>query len=324
MRAAVVTAFGGPDVIETREVPAPEPAAGQVLVEVGVADVIFVETAIRRGEHGEFFNVQTPYVTGTNLGGRVRAVGPDVSADWIGKTVVGRGVAFGTHAELALTTTDLVEVPPELDLRTAVAVYGDGFTALMLEELVPPMAGQDVLITASAGGMGLLLIQLAHKAGARVIAAARGDEKLELSRAQGADVLIDYGKPGWEKLVLEATSGQGADIVFEGAGGDLGAAAFSVVKDGGWISAHGAPSGSFAPYDAAEVERRGLTVKGIMDLRADSTTTSVTGAAVIARAAAGDLKPVIDQVYDLDHVADAHRALENRTLRGKALIEVSR
>lgn len=324
MRAAVVTAFGGPDVIETRDVPVPEPAAGQVLVEVGIADVIFVETAIRRGEHGEFFNVQTPYVTGSNLGGRVRAVGSDVSADWIGKTVVGRGVAFAAHAELALTTTDLVEVPPELDLRTAVAVYGDGFTALMLEELAPPMAGQDVLITASAGGMGLLLIQLAHKAGAHVIAAARGDEKLELSRAQGADVLIDYGKPGWEKLVLEATNGRGVGIVFEGAGGELGAAAFSVVKDGGWISAHGAPSGSFAPYDAAEVERRGLTVKGIMDLRADSTTTAVTGANVIARAAAGDLRPVIDQVYDLDHVADAHRALENRTLRGKALIEVSR
>ncbi|TCC08691.1 zinc-binding dehydrogenase [Kribbella soli] len=324
MRAAVVTAFGGPDVIETREVPAPEPAAGQVLVEVGIADVIFVETAIRRGQHGEFFDVQTPYVTGSNLGGQVRAVGAGVPADWIGKTVVGRGVAFGAHAELALTTTDLVEVPPELDLRTAVAVYGDGFTALMLEELAPPMAGQDVLITASAGGMGLLLIQLAHKAGANVIAAARGEEKLELSRAQGADVLIDYGKPGWEKLVLEATNGQGPGIVFEGAGGELGAVAFSVVKDGGWISAHGAPSGSFAPYDAAEAERRGLTVKGIMDLRADSTTTSVTGAAVIARAAAGDLKPVIDQVYDLDHVADAHRALENRTLRGKALIEVSR
>ena len=324
MRAAVVTAFGGPDVIETRDVPAPEPAAGQVLVEVGIADVIFVETAIRRGRHGEFFDVQVPYITGSNLGGRVRAVGPGVPADWIGKTVVGRGVAFAAHAELALTTTDLVEVPPELDLRTAVAVYGDGFTALMLEELAPPMAGQDVLITASAGGMGLLLIQLAHKAGARVIAAARGDEKLELSRAQGADVLIDYGKPGWEKLVLEATNGQGAGIVFEGAGGELGAAAFSVVKEGGWISAHGAPSGGFAPYDAADVERRGLTVKGIMDLRADSTTTKVTGGAVIARAAAGDLKPVIDQVYDLDHVADAHRALENRTLRGKALIEVSR
>lgn len=322
MRAAVVTRFGGPDVIETREVPDPEPAAGQVLVEVAIADVIFVETAIRRGTYGEFFDVRTPYVPGSNLGGQVRAVGPGVQADWIGKTVVGRGVAFGAHAELALTATDLVEVPPELDLPTAVAVYGDGFTALMLEELAPPMAGHDVLITASAGGMGLLLIQLAHQAGARVVAAARGDEKLELSRAQGADVLLDYSRPGWEKSVLEATNGRGAGIVFEGAGGELGAAAFSVVADGGWFSAHGAPSGGFAAYDPAEAERRGITVKGITDLRADSTTTAVTGADVIARAAAGDLRPVIDQVYDLDHVADAHRALENRTLRGKALISL--
>ncbi|MGW7685570.1 zinc-binding dehydrogenase [Kribbella sp. NPDC054772] len=317
MRAAVVAAFGGPDVIETRVLPDPEPADGQVLVEVHTADVIFVETAIRRGQHGQFFDVEPPYVPGNTVGGRVRAVGPGVPAEWIGKTVVGRTIGFGGHAELALTGTDVVEVPAELDLQTAVAVYGDGFTALMLEELAPSMAGKDVLITASAGGMGLLLIQLAHAAGARVIAAARGEEKLELSRAQGADVLIDYGQPSWEKLV------NGADIVFEGAGGELGAAAFSVVKDGGWFSAHGAPSGGFASFDPAEAERRGVTVKGIMDLRADTTTTTVSGAAVIARAVAGDLRPVVDQVYDLDHVADAHRALENRTLRGKALISVS-
>lgn len=324
MRAAVVTRFGGPDVIQTRDLPDPEPGPGQLLVEVRTADVIFVETAIRRGQHSNFFDVEPPYVPGGSLGGKVRAVGPDVPTNWIGKAVVGRADGFGAHAELALTTIDLVEVPPELELQTAVAVYGDGLTALMLEELAPSMTGQDVLITASAGGMGLLLIQLAHRAGAHVIAAARGDEKLQVSRAQGADVLVDYSKPSWEKSVLEATNNRGAGIVFEGAGGELGAAAFSVVKDGGWFSAHGAPSGGFASFDPAEAVRRGVTVKGIMDLRADSTTSTITGADVLARAAAGDLVPVIDQVYDLDHVADAHRALEDRTLRGKALIAISR
>ena len=323
MRAAVVTRFGGPEVIEIRDVPDPVPAEGEVIVEVELADVIFVETAIRRGGYGKFFAVEPPYVPGSNLGGRVRAVGPGVSADWNGRTVVGRPANFGAHAELALLTPD-VEVPPELDLQTAVAVYGDGFTALMLEELAPPMTGRNVLITASAGGMGLLLIQLAHKAGAHVIAAARGDEKLALSKAQGADVLIDYSKPSWEKLVLEATNNQGADIVFEGAGGELGATAFTVTRNGGWFSAHGAPSGTFAPIDPAEADRRDITVKGIMDLRADSTTTNVTAEDVLTRAAAGDLEPVVDKIYDLDHVADAHTALESRTLRGKALIRVSR
>jgi NADPH:quinone reductase len=324
MRAAVVTEFGGPDVIKTQDWPDPVPAAGQVLVEVMVADVIFVETAIRKGQQSRFFDVKPPYVPGGSLGGRVRAVGADVPEEWIGKTVLGRVIGFGAHAELALTTADLVEVPAELDLETAVAVFGDGFTALMLEELAPPMQGKEVLITASAGGMGLLLTRLAHQAGAHVIAAARGPKKLDLSKAQGADVVIDYGKPGWEKLVLEATNNRGADIVFEGAGGGLGAAAFTVVRDGGWFSAHGAPSGGFAAYDAADARRRGITVKGIADLRADTTTTTVTGAEVIRRAVAGDLVPVIDQVYDLDHLADAHTALENRTLRGKALIRVSR
>ena len=324
MRAAVVTEFGGPEVIRVQDWPDPVPAAGQVVVEVEVADVIFVETAIRRGQQSRFFDVKPPYVPGGSLGGRVRAVGPEVSGDWIGKTVVGRAAGFGAHAGLVVAAADgLIEVPAELGVETAVGVFGDGFTALMLEQLAPPMQGKTVLVTASAGGMGLLLVQLARKAGAHVIAAARGQAKLDLSKAQGADVVIDYSKPGWEKLVLEATGNQGADIVFEGAGGELGATAFTVVKDGGWFSAHGAPSGGFAAYDAADAERRGITVKSILDLRADSTSTTVTGADVLARAVAGHLKPVIDQVYDLDQVADAHTALEQRTLLGKALIRVT-
>jgi NADPH2:quinone reductase len=323
MRAAVVTEFGGPEVIKTQDWPDPVPGAGEVLIEVAVADVIFVETAIRRGQHSQYFDVSPPYVPGNSLAGTVRTVGPDVSTDWIGKTVLARAFGFGAYAELArANAADLVDVPAELTLETAIAVFGDGLTALMLEDLAPPMQGKEVLITASAGGMGLLLIQLARSAGAHVIAAARGQAKLDLSKAQGADVVIDYSKPGWETLGLEATGNQGADIVFEGAGGQLGATAFTVVKHGGWFSAHGAPGGGFAEYDGDEAARRGITVKGINDLRADSTSTTITGADVIARAVAGDLKPVVDKVYDLDHVADAHTALEQRTLLGKALIRV--
>ncbi|GAA0624718.1 zinc-binding dehydrogenase [Kribbella sandramycini] len=323
MRAAVVTEFGDATVIRTQEWPDPEPAAGQVVVEVELADIMWVDTAIRRGMHGSFFAVEPPYVPGALFGGRVSAAGPDVPAEWVGKTVVGRSAAFGAHAELVVADIGAVtELPPGVDLAAAVAASGDGMTALMLEELAPAMQGKDVLITAAAGAMGLLLIQLAHRAGARVVAAARGEAKLELSKTQGADVVVDYSEPGWEKAVLAATGDRGVDIVFDGAGGAFGAAAFGVVKDGGWISAHGAPGGGFAPVDPAEAERRGVTLKGIMDLRADSTTTTVTGADVVRRVAAGDLVPVVDQVFDLDHVADAHTALEQRTLLGKALIRV--
>ncbi|MGC4944546.1 zinc-binding dehydrogenase [Kribbella sp. DT2] len=324
MRAAVVTAFGDADVIQLQHLPAPTPGPGEVLVDVQLTDLIFVETAIRSGQHGGFFDVTPPYVPGSSFGGVVRAVGDGVTADWIGKTVTGRTASFGAHAEQAVAPAEgLLEVPAGLTLETAVAVSGDGYTALMLEELAPDLADKHVLVTAAAGGMGILLVQLAHQAGAHVIAAARGEAKLDLVKAHHADVVIDYSRPGWEKTVLEATNGAGAGIVFEGAGGTLGATAFTVTADHGWFSAHGAPSGGFASYDEAEAERRDITVKGIRDLRVDTTTTTVSATEVLTRAARGELVPVIDRVYPLDQLAEAHRAMTSRELVGKALIRVS-
>jgi NADPH2:quinone reductase len=319
MRAAVVTRFGGPEVVEVREWPEPVAGPGEVVVDVEVTDVIWVETAIRRGQFGGHFDVKPPYVPGTSLGGRVRSVGAGVDEEWIGKIVIGRVDGFGAHAERAVVRADsLVEIPAELGLETAVAAAGDGFTALLLEKSAPDLNGKEVLITAAAGGMGLLLIQLAHKAGAHVVAAARGQAKLDLAKAQGADVVIDYTLPAWEKLVLEAT--KGVEVVFEGAGGTLGTAAFSTVKDGGWFSAHGASSGGFAALDPADVERRGIIVKGIMDAQADSQEVSTSE--VIKRVMAGDLVPVIDRTFGLDQLGEAHIAIESRTLLGKALIRI--
>jgi NADPH2:quinone reductase len=121
---------------------------------------------------------------------------------------------------------------------------------------------------------------------------------------------------------LEATGNEGIDIAFEGAGGELGAAAFSTVKDGGWFSAHGAPSGGFAAYDPAEAERRGITVKGIMDLRIDNQEHTITGGDVLRRVSQGDLIPVIDRTFALDQLGEAHTAVESRSLLGKALIRI--
>jgi len=319
MRAAVVTEFGGPEVVQVREWPEPVAGEREAVIDVEVTDVIWVETAIRKGQLGGHFDVSPPYVPGSSLGGQVREVGAGVDEQWVGKTVLGRVKGFGAHAERVVVPAEsLVEVPEELGVETAVAAAGDGHTALLLESAAPDLAGKEVLITAAAGGMGLLLIQVAHKAGAHVVAAARGQAKLDLAKAQGADVVVDYTLPAWEKLVLEATNG--VDVVFEGAGGSFGTAAFSTVKDGGWFSAHGTPSGSFAEIDPADAERRGITVQGIMDVQADSG--AVTGKDVIARVLAGDLVPVIDRTFSLDQLGDAHRAIEGRALLGKALLRI--
>ena len=113
--------------------------------------------------------------------------------------------------------------------------------------------------------MGVLLVQLAHAAGAHVIGAARGKRKLDLVGEQGADVVVDYSEPGWTSLVREATGGAGADVVTRC--GEMGQAAFAVTADGGRFSAHGAPSGGFAVLDPGERERRGVTVRGIEHLQ---------------------------------------------------------
>jgi NADPH2:quinone reductase len=282
-----VTEFGGSDVIKTQDWPAPVAGPGQVVVDVQVADVIFVETQIRQGMHGGFFDVTPPYVPGNSIGGRVRSVGQGVDESWLSRSVIGRSVNFGGHASAPVTKDS------------------------------------EVLITAAAGGLGILLVQLAHAAGAHVIGAARGQAKLELVKAQGADVVVDYSEQGWEKLVLEATGGKRVDVVFEGAGAQLGKAAFETLKDGGWISAHGAASGGFAEIDPAVAESKGITVKGINDLRVDPASASASGAQVLAEAAAGRLVPVIDRTFTLDQLGEAHAAIQDRGLLGKALIRVS-
>jgi NADPH2:quinone reductase len=127
VRAAVVTRFGGPEVIETKNLPVPSAGPGEVVVDMELADIIFVETQIRRGMHGGFFDVAPPYVPGSSIGGRVRAVGADVDPGLIGWAVVGRTVNWGGHAEQAVMAADaLIDVPAGLGLREAVAVFDDG------------------------------------------------------------------------------------------------------------------------------------------------------------------------------------------------------
>jgi NADPH:quinone reductase len=314
--------FGGPEVLIPRQVPDPVPGAGQVVVRTAAADVLFVDTLIRSGLGVNFFPIRPPYVPGNGVAGLVTATGAGVDRSWAGRAVVARtggNGGWGGYAEQVLTTvSDLVPVPDGLSLTEAAALLHDGATSESLLERFAVQSGQSVLVTAAAGGMGVLLVQLATAAGARVIGAARGARKLEVVRAAGAGLAVDYSEPGWGKRVREFTGGRGADVVFDGAGGPLGGAAFEVTADGGRFSAHGVSDGGFAPADPAEAARRGITVRGIpqhgpADLRRLAATA-------LADAAAGRMSPVIGQTFPLDRAADAHAALAARTAIAKTLL----
>jgi NADPH:quinone reductase len=305
MRVIEVSRFGGPEVLVPADVEDPVAGPGQVLIEVAAAEVLFLDTVVRRGAGGPYFPVRPPYVPGNGVAG-VTSDGRRVVAETDG----------GGYAERVVAGT-VIDVPPGVDLWDAAALLHDGRTAHGLIETTPVAAGDRVLVTAAGGGLGLLLVQLAAAAGARVVAAAGTSAKLAAAARAGASATVDYGRPGWTDAVVAALGGRGPDVVFDGAGGELGRAAFGIVAAGGRFSGHGAPGGFVTP-DPAVSAARGITVRGIEQVRfGPDEIRRLTG---IALANADRIRPVIGGTFPLDKAADAHAALESRAVVGKTLL----
>ncbi|MCF2527008.1 zinc-binding dehydrogenase [Yinghuangia soli] len=324
MRAVVVTRFGGPEVMALDDVPVPLAGAGEVLVEVAVAGVTFVETQIRAGTDPYHERPELPFIPGGMVAGRVRAVGSGVDAAWLGQRVLAGTGTTGGFAERAVAAVEaLIPVPDGLELTDAVALHTDGSTAVGLAEGARIKPGDWVLVEAAAGGLGSVLVQLAVAAGAHVIGAARGTRKLDAVRDLGAAVAVDYSEPGWTDRVREATGGAGPDVVFDGVGGAIGRAAFEVTARGGRFSVHGASSGEATVVDPEEAALRGVEVLPIQQLFGFGPNMPRWAGEVLAAAAAGRVRPMIGQTYPLERAAEAHAAIETRQALGKTLITVS-
>jgi len=321
MRVVRATRFGGPEVLELSEAPDPVAEPGQAVVGVSFAPVLFLETQVRSGWGGEWFPVKPPYVPGAGVAGEVISVGAGVGREWIGRRVVTDTAEGGGYVELAVAPVEeLVRVPDGLRLPEAAALLHDGRTALGLFENARVEPREWVLILGAGGGLGSLLVQLAHAAGARVIGAARGERKIGLARELGADDVIDYSKSGWQELLRNATAGDGPAVVFDGVGGKIGEAAFELTARGGRFSAHGAPSGAFAEIDPEEADRRGVTVRGIEQAQFEPADAKRLAERALSEAAAGRIRPIIGQTFPLERAADAHTAIESRDAIGKTLL----
>ncbi|WP_030300518.1 zinc-binding dehydrogenase [Streptomyces katrae] len=315
MRAIRVDGYGGPEVLVPVELADPVPGAGEVVVRAEAVDTIYVETQIRGG-WGASFGIHPPYVPGGAAAGTVAAVGEGVDPAWRGRRVVAAPGTKGTYAELVRVPVELlVPVPDGLESAEAAALAHDGVTGSGIVDGVGIEPGDRVLILGAAGGMGTLLVQMAVAAGAYVVGAARGEQKLALVRELGADRAVDYTEPGWTEAV-----GGPVDVLLDGVGGELGLAGFGLVRDGGRVSAHGAPGGGFTELDPAEVERRGIALRGIAEVQFPPEVITRLAGRALAEAAAGRLRPVIARRFPLAEAADAHRAIEARTVPGKALL----
>lgn len=310
MRAIVLREFGPPEQLVLEDVPDLQLRPGELLIEVELSNVTFVETQIRAGwpPHPSMAP-QLPVVPGNGVGGTVTAVGSGADASLLGRRVVSSLAGTGGYAERVAVDAGMpIELPDGLAMTDAVALLSDGRTALGLIDAAGLQPGETVLVEAAAGGVGSLLVQLATAAGAHVVAAAGGARKTTLARELGADIAVDYTQPDWGELVGEV------DVVFDGIGGAIAGEAYELVRPGGRFSAFGMASGAFVSVEG----RHDVTM--VRGARPSAQRSRQLSERALTEAAAGRLRPLIGQTFELRRAADAHAAIESRATVGKTLL----
>ena len=325
MRAVVMREFGPPEVLEPTEADEVRAGPGEVVIDVEIANVTFVETQVRAGKppHPSMLPA-LPAILGNGVGGTVAgaatagAATAGTATSGAGRRVVASLNGTGGYAErVVVPAARLIEVPDGMALRDAVALLADGRTAFALADRAGLRAGNTVLIEAAAGGVGTLLVQIARNAGARVVALAGQPRKLATARDLGADLAVDYSRDGWDKRVRDAV-GQ-VDVVFDGVGGDIGLAAFGLLAAGGRFCPFGMASGSFAPV-TADSPGPGKSRYSQARRRARRSWRHWSGRLwprPQRAASAGH-----GQEFELAAAAKAHAAIEARTTVGKTLLTV--
>ncbi|MFI9502986.1 zinc-binding dehydrogenase [Nocardia sp. NPDC052566] len=325
MHAVRLHTFGPAENLRYETVADPVPGTGQVRIAVEAAGVHLIDTAFRRGTPGPYPLPELPTVPGREVAGTVDRVGADVEPAWLGKRVVAHlGMVPGGYAELAVTeVARLHEIPAHLDSAEAVAMIGTGRTALgvlMFTELGPDSV---VMVTAAAGGIGTLLVQFAKNAGATVIGLAGGPAKVALVQRNGADLAVDYLRPGWANEVGARLGDRRATVLFDSVGGEIARAAIDLVGKGGQRLIFGmSGQGTEPTLPEEELAARGITselVVGPELLQRAGGDFRALEVRALADAAAGRLRPAV-QRFPLADAAGAHRALETRGTTGKVVL----
>ncbi|TMR23678.1 zinc-binding dehydrogenase [Nonomuraea turkmeniaca] len=313
MRVVEVTKFGGPEVLQVREAPEPVAGPGQVVIGVSAVDVMSIDAQLRGGWGREWFGHEPPFVPGTGVAGRVVSVGDGVDAGWVGQRVAALVTSGGYAEQVAADLATVVPLPGGLASWRAAALVQVGPAALSLIGAGEPESGTRVLVTGAGGALGLVLVRLASAAGARVTAAAHGAAKRAAALDAGADEVVDYADLG----------GRAFDVVFDGVGGDVGAAAFRLVQPGERFFAYGVPSGSVAAVDPAEAQRRGVRAAGMEQVQFAPEAFRKLAGRTMEEAAAGRLDTVVGLAVPLERAREAHAALAARELVGKAILLVT-
>lgn len=320
MKAIRVHAFGGPEVLQYEEVPTPTPDAGQVLVKLAAAGLNYIDVYQRAGLSPQ----QLPYTPGLEGSGEVAAVGPGVTDVQIGDRVAYTGVP-GAYAEYAVVPAErLVHMPIGLDLTVGAAAMLEGMTAHYLAYTTYRLqSGDTCLIHAAAGGVGLLLVHMAKRCGARVFGTVSTEDKAALACAAGADAVILYTRQDFETEAKRLTNGTGVQVVYDSVGKTTFAKSLNCLAPLGYLVLYGQTSGPVPPLDLAVLSAKGslfLTRPSLAHYIADRPSLEKRAGEVLGWIAAGQLKLRMEFSFPLSEAAEAHRSLEGRKTTGKVLL----
>ncbi len=320
MKAILVKQTGGPEVMELVDLPVPEPKANEAVVKLAASGVNFIDVYFREGR----YKAAVPFIPGQEGAGTVSAIGKDVKSVKPGDRVAWTAT-LGCYAEYAAVAADrLVTIPQGVSDQQAAATMLQGMTAhYLLYDTYPLKKGETALVHAGAGGVGLLLVQMAHNIGARVIATVSTEQKAKLARDAGADDIILYSQTDFEAETKKIMGGKGVDVVYDSVGKSTFEKGLNLLRPRGMMALFGGSSGAVAPFDPIILTQKGslfLTRPSLGNYIATRDELVARSSAVFSMIAAGKLKLRIEHTYPLADAQRAHRELEGRKTTGKLLL----
>jgi NADPH2:quinone reductase len=320
MKAIQVPKVGGVEVLTLVDIPTPKPKPNEVIVKIAAAGVNYIDVYFREGR----YPITAPFIIGQEASGQVSEVGTDVKDFKPGDRVAYTGIT-GAYAEYeAVPAERLVRVPAGITDHQAAAAMLQGMTAHYLAYSTYPLKkGETCLIHAAAGGVGLLLVQLAKNLGARVIGTVSTEEKAKLAREAGADEVIFYTRQDFEAETKRITAGKGVHVVYDGVGKTTFDQDLNVLRPRGYLVLFGASSGPVPPFDLGKLSQKGslfVTRPTLVNHIASHEELIQRSTDILNMIASGKLKLRIEHIYPLHEAQQAHRDLEGRKTTGKLLL----
>ncbi|MBI2349374.1 MAG: quinone oxidoreductase [Deltaproteobacteria bacterium] len=321
MKAVSVHQYGAPEVLRYEEIPVPEPGAGEARVKIEAAGLNYIDIYQRTG----LYPLKTPFTLGMEGAGVVDAVGANVTEVRKGDRVA-YAMHLGSYAEYAVVPAwRLAPLPQAIDSRAGAAAMLQGMTAHYLTRNTYPLKkGESALIHAAAGGVGLLLIQIAKRLGATVFGTVSTEEKAKLAKEAGADEVILYTKADFAAEVKRLTSGAGLHVVYDSVGKDTFEKSLDCLRPRGYLVLFGNSSGPVPPFELGKLAQKGslfVTRPTLLHYAASREELLQRSGDLFNWIAKGELKLRIDKTFALKEAAEAHQQLEARKTTGKVLLQ---